>query len=93
MTLSDAIVFNLLLGLRQWEILMFLKSEEGINISVNIAQTSEVIGTVQERSPVGAATSGSLPAGAVEPVRDASRIQIDASEMHPSCASGPDNAP
>ena len=39
-------------------------------------QTSEVIGTVQEKSPVGPATSGSLPAGAVEPVRDASRIQI-----------------
>ena len=35
MTLSDAIVFNLLLGLRQWEILMFLKSEEGINISMS----------------------------------------------------------
>ena len=35
MTLSDTIVFNLLLGLRQWEILMFLKSEEGINISMS----------------------------------------------------------
>ena len=35
MTLSDAIVFNLLLGLRHWEILMFLKSEEGINISMS----------------------------------------------------------
>ena len=35
MTLSDAIVFNLLLGLRHWVILMFLKSEEGINISMS----------------------------------------------------------
>ena len=35
MTLSYAIVFNLLLGLRHWEILMFLKSEEGINISMS----------------------------------------------------------
>ena len=66
---------------------MFLKSEEGINISMSTLrrlQHCEVIGTVQEKSPVGPATSGSLPAGAVEPVRDASRIQIDASEMHPS---------
>ena len=35
MTLSDAIVFNLLLGLRHWVILMFLKREEGINISMS----------------------------------------------------------
>ena len=35
MTLSDAILFNLLLGLRYWEILMFVKSEEGINISMS----------------------------------------------------------
>ena len=35
MTLSDAIVFNLLLGLRHWVILMFLKSGEGINISMS----------------------------------------------------------
>ena len=52
MTLSDAIVFYFLLGLRHWEILIFLKSEEGYEY-VNIAQTSEVIGTVQEKSPVG----------------------------------------
>ena len=32
-------------------------------MSVNIAQTSEVIGTVQEKSPAGRPTSGSLPAG------------------------------
>ena len=40
MTLSEAIVFNLQLGLRHWEIWMFLKSEEGINIS--IAQTKSL---------------------------------------------------
>ena len=79
MTLSDAIVFYFLLGLRHWEILMFLKSEEGISMSSLCqhcahAQTSEVIGTVQEKSQVGRATSCSLPAGAVEPVRDASQI-------------------
>ena len=39
------------------------KCEEGISMSVNIAQTSEVIGTVQEKSPAGRPTSGSLPAG------------------------------
>ena len=67
MTLSDAIVFYFLLGLRLWEILMFLKSEESISEYVNIEQTSEAIGTVQEKSPVGRGTSGSLPVGAVEP--------------------------
>ena len=40
MTLSDAIVFYFMLGLRHWEIWMFLKSEEGINIS--IAQTKSL---------------------------------------------------
>ena len=35
MTLSDAIEFYFLLGLRHWEIWMFLKSEEGINISMS----------------------------------------------------------
>ncbi|CAL8406404.1 unnamed protein product [Arctogadus glacialis] len=54
MTLSDAIVLYFLLGLRHWEIWMFLKSEEGINISMStLRRHLKVIGTVQEKSPVG----------------------------------------
>ena len=35
LSLSDAIVFYFLLGLRHWEILMFLTSEEGISMSMS----------------------------------------------------------
>ena len=62
---------------------MLLKSDEGISMNMStLRRHLKSLGP--KESPVGRATSGSLPAGAGEPVRDASRIQMYASEMHPS---------